>query len=68
MNTRAVFEQYVSARKQTGESTATVTYDKLAQSLEKQAERLRAKHGRDKKIDFEVVTKDGKTMIRPVVK
>ena len=56
------------SRKSAGESVKDITYEKLSKSLQKQENRLRAKHGRDKNVDFEVVTKDGKTMIRPVVK
>lgn len=65
---RALYDQYVTARKASGEPVDNITYDKLRKSLSKQTDRLRDKHGKNKQVDFEVVTKDGKTMIRPVVK
>jgi hypothetical protein len=65
---RALFDRYVEARRATGESVAGLSVEKLAASLRSQAEKLRGKLGNDKKVDFEVVTKDGKTLIKPVVK
>jgi hypothetical protein len=65
--TREIYNAYVQARREAGESTANVTFDKLERSLTKQREQLRQKHaGRD--VDFEVVNKDGRTVIRPVIK
>jgi hypothetical protein len=65
--TRTLYNRYVEARRKAGESTASITYDKLAKSLEKQRRTLQQKHG-DRKVDFEVVSKNGRTMIRPVIK
>lgn len=65
--TREIYNQYVQARRQAGESTANITYDKLAKSLQTQRQTLKKKHG-DRNVDFEVVTKNGRTMIRPVIK
>lgn len=65
--TREIYNKYVQARRQAGESTANITYDKLAKSLQAQRQTLKKKHG-DRNVDFEVVTKDGRTMIRPVIK
>jgi hypothetical protein len=45
-----------------------LSYDKVRKSLDKQAEKLKKQHGKNRKVDFEVVEKDGKALIRPVVK
>ena len=59
--------QYVEAKRRNGESTAGITYDSLAKSLRDTTEKLKAKSG-GKPIDFEVATKDGKTILKPVVR
>jgi len=66
--TREIFDNYLSARRAAGESTANLTYEKVATSLKSQAERLRKKHGGHRKVDYEVITENGRAMIRPVVK
>ena len=53
-------------RRQDNESTATLTYQSVAKSLRESEDRLRQKHG--KPVDFEVGLKDGKTVLRPVLK
>lgn len=64
---RRVYAQYVEARRANGESTAGLTYENLAKSLKDTTERLKTKSG-GKPIDFEVATKDGKTILKPVVR
>jgi len=64
---REIYAKYVGAKRAANESTAGITFDKLAQSLRAQAEKIRTSHP-TRTIDFEVVTKDGKTALRPVVK
>lgn len=64
---RAVYDEYMRARQRTGKG-ANVSYDAMRKSLEKQASQLRKRHGSNRKVDFEVVEKDGKPLIRPVVK
>ena len=44
-----------------------MTFDKLAESLRAQATRLRASHP-TKTVDYEVVVKDGKTMLKPILR
>lgn len=64
---RRVYAQYVEARRRNGESTAGLTYENLAKSLKDTTEKLRSRSG-GKSIDFEVVHKDGKTILKPVVR
>jgi hypothetical protein len=64
---RRVYAQYVEARRANGESTAGLTYENLAKSLKDTTERLKTKSG-GKPIDFEVQVKDGKTILKPVVR
>jgi hypothetical protein len=63
---RQIYSQYVQTRRSQNESTAALTYDAMAKSLRESSEKLREKHG--KTVDFEVTVKDGKTVLRPVVK
>jgi hypothetical protein len=63
---RELYSEYVGAKRSQNESTATLTYQALAKSLRESGERLRKKHG--KPVDFEVVIRDGKPMLRPVLK
>ena len=63
---RQLYTQYVETKRKQNESTAAVTYDGLARSLRESSVKLREKHGRP--VDFEVAVKDGKTIIRPIVK
>jgi hypothetical protein len=64
---RQIYAKYVEAKRSTQESTAGVTYEKLAASLRAQAEKLKSAHP-SKSIDYEVVVKDGKTHLKPVLK
>lgn len=64
---RQLYTQYIEAKRSRQESTASLTYDSLAQSLRDSTAKLRQKHN-GKNVDFEVTVKDGKTILRPVVK
>jgi hypothetical protein len=63
---RQLYTQYVDAKRRQNESTATITYDAVARSLRESSVKLRQKHG--KPVDFEVTVKDGRAIIRPVLK
>ncbi len=63
---RALYSQYVQTRRSQNESTAAITYDAMAKSLRESSAKLRDKHG--KPVDFEVTVKEGKTILKPVVK
>ena len=63
---RQLYAQLVETKRRQNESTAAITYDGLAKSLRESSAKLREKLG--KSVDFEVTVKDGKTVIKPVVK
>jgi hypothetical protein len=63
---RQIYAQYVDAKRRHKESTAAITYEGVAKSLRESSAKLRQKHG--KVVDFEVSEKDGKTILRPVLK
>ena len=63
---RQLYAQYVDVKRRQNESTATITYDAVAKSLRDSSAKLREKHG--KAVDFEVTVKDGKTILKPVLK
>jgi hypothetical protein len=64
---RQIYAKYVETKRATQESTAGVTFEKLAASLRAQADKLKSAHP-DKSIDYEVVVKDGKTHLKPVLR
>jgi hypothetical protein len=63
---RQLYAQYVDTKRRQNESTAAITYDAVAKSLRDSSAKLREKHG--KAVDFEVRVKDGKTILKPIVK
>jgi hypothetical protein len=63
---RQIYAQYVEAKRRQNESTAAITYDAVAKTLRDSSARLREKHG--KPVDFEVAVKDGKAILKPVLK
>ncbi len=63
---RQLYAQYVETKRQQRESTAAITYEAVAKSLRDSSAKLREKHG--KNVDFEVSVKDGKTILKPILK
>ena len=63
---RQIYGQYVDAKRKANESTAALTFEKVAANLRETATQLRTKHKGT--IDFEVVVKNGKPVLKPVVK
>jgi len=57
---RKVFDSYVAAKQQAGESTKTLTYDTFSKKLGQQADKFR-KSG--KNVNFGVSIKDGKVSV-----
>jgi len=64
---RQIYGQYVEAKRRCNESTATITFDKVAKNLRTTAMQLKDKH-QGRNIDFEVVVKNGTPVLKPVVK
>jgi hypothetical protein len=58
---KRIFDTYVLARKRTGESTK-VSLDSLSKQLQERAANIAAKHGGA--VEFKVVIKDGKALIK----
>jgi hypothetical protein len=63
---RELYARYVETRRRQNESTASLTYEAVAKTLRESSAKLREKHG--KAVDFEVAVKDGKAILKPVLK
>lgn len=63
--TRAVYDRLIETKRRLNESTDSLSYDGLRQSLQRQAEKTREKHG-CREVDFDVVVKDGKAFLKPI--
>lgn len=64
---RQIYVQYIDTKRSTREPTDGVTFEKLAASLRAQADKLKSAHP-NKSVDYEVVVKDGKTHLKPVLR
>lgn len=64
---KAIYDAYVMAKKRCGEDTRSVTYDSVASSLKKQVPELMKSHNA-KSVEFKVVIKDGKAVLRALPK
>jgi hypothetical protein len=64
---RQLYSQYVDTKRKQNESTTAITYEGVAKSLRESTARLKEKHGGNA-VDFEVTVKEGKTILRPVLK
>jgi hypothetical protein len=64
---RQIYSQYVDTKRKLNESTTAITYEGVAKSLRESTARLKEKHGNNA-VDFEVTVKEGKTILRPVLK
>jgi hypothetical protein len=64
---KQIYSQYVNAKRAASESTAGITFEKLAQSLKSQAEKLKAAHP-TRSVDYRVVMKNGKPVLKPILR
>jgi hypothetical protein len=64
---RAIFDAYVSAKKRCGEDVSKLSLDNVSASLRKQVPQLLQQH-KAKAVEFKVVIKDGKAVLRAVPK
>jgi len=62
-----LYARYIAARRQNHERVDNVKLESLARSVEKMMPKLQKKHA-GKKIDFEVVVRDGRVALKPVAK
>lgn len=63
---KQLYDVYMQAKKRSGESS-NLTIDQLKKQIEKQVPQIKAKHKCDN-VDFKVVLKDGKAMLKAVPK
>ncbi|MCB9583501.1 MAG: hypothetical protein H6717_41090 [Polyangiaceae bacterium] len=63
---RELHQRLVDAKRRTNDPKA-VSVDGLAKTLRATEDRLRKQHG-NRKIDFDVVIKDGKAVVKPIVR
>ncbi len=64
---RDLHSRLMQARDRTGDRTR-VTVEALAKTVDSAAAKLRQQHGQHRRIEFEVVIKDGKAVVRPIVR
>ncbi len=64
---KAIYDAYVMAKKRCGEDTRAVTLDSVSSSLKKQVPELMKSHNA-KSVEFKVVIKDGKAVLRALPK
>ena len=64
---RRIYARYVAARKDNAERVDNVRLENIEKTLRGMLPQLEKKHV-GKKIDFEVVVKDGKVALKPVAK
>lgn len=58
-----VYEEFIALKKQCGESTENLTFERFAKKLRKNADALIAKHA-CKTVKFQVYEKDGKAALK----
>jgi len=64
---RAIYDTLVTARRQQGESTDKLSFEKIVKSMAKQVPKVRDAHGASA-VDFDVVKKGTKVYLKPVPK
>jgi hypothetical protein len=64
---RELHSKLTAAKQQTNDK-GSVSVESLRKSLQSAEARLRSKHGAHRKVEFDVVIKDGKAVVKPVVK
>lgn len=64
---RQIYAKYIETKRSVNEPTAGITFEKLAESLRAQAAKLRESHAA-KSVDYDVIVKNGKTLLKPILK
>jgi hypothetical protein len=63
---RDLHSRLIAAKRETNDQTS-VSLDRLAKSLQDAESRLRERHA-NRKIDFDIVIKDGKAVVKPILR
>ncbi len=64
---KAIYDAYITAKKRCNEDTSKLTYDSVANTLRQQVPALMKQHNA-KSVEFKVVIKDGKAVLRALPK
>jgi hypothetical protein len=64
---KAIYDAYVMAKKRCNEDVSKISVETLASTLRKQVPELMKQHGA-KSVEFKVVIKDGKAILRALPK
>lgn len=64
---RVIYDRYLEARKQNAQRTDNVRVETVAKTVRAMMPKLRQKHA-GKRIDFEVVVRDGKVALKPTAR
>ena len=64
---RRIYDQLMATRRQQGESTKNLSFDRIVKSMAKQIPKVQKSQG-TREVDFQVVTKNNKTYLKPVPK
>lgn len=67
VDVKRIYDKYIEARKRNKQRTDNVKIEALEKQIKKMVPKLQKKHA-GKKIDFEVVVKNGKVGLKPVAK
>ncbi|MGC3999733.1 MAG: MXAN_5187 C-terminal domain-containing protein [Anaeromyxobacter sp.] len=62
---RALYDEYVAAKKRCNEDVSRLSYDAVARSVEKQVPELMSRY-KAKSVDFRVEVKDGKAVLKAI--
>lgn len=63
---RSIYNDFVNARKERGETVEKLSFDRIVKSMAKQVPKVRKSNSAE--VDFQVVTKDQKVFLKPVAK
>jgi hypothetical protein len=62
---RALYDQYIAAKKQCNEDVSRLTYDAVAKSIAKQVPELMTRY-KAKRVEFKVEVKDGRAVLKAI--
>ena len=64
---QSIYRRFVKAKKLCGEDTSSVRYESIANSINKQLPKIRKQYG-DREVDFQVVIRSGRAVLKAKVK